>query len=135
MDFGKNPVIKQFHFSAVRDTLSVADDNQLKILQNVYVSELRQQLDSTVLYTGAFMNPKIREKFLNPDKRITIGTPVYNGGDSLSFDFSHEFAKSFMDRLKTADLDSIDLYLNSLPGIYITTDVPSGEGGRICRCG
>ena len=94
MDFGKNPVIKQFHFSAVRDTLSVADDNQLKILQNVYVSELRKQLDSTVLYTGAFMNPEIREKFLNPDKRITIGTPVYNGGDSLSFDFSHEFAKS-----------------------------------------
>ena len=131
MDFGRNTKIRQFHFTAVKDTLSTISDNQLKILQNVYVSELKRPLDSTVLYTGAFMRPEIQERFLDPDKRITVGTPVYNGGDSLSFDFSKEFTESFVERLKKADLDSIDLYLNTLPGIYITTDSPAGEGGRI----
>ena len=96
MDFGKNTVIRQFHFSAARDTLSTTDDNQLKILQNVYVSELKKPLDSTVLYTGAFMKPEIRNEFLDPDNRITVGVPVYNGGDSLTFDFSMEFAESFV---------------------------------------
>ena len=128
MDFGRNTKIRQFHFTAVKDTLSTISDNQLKILQNVYVSELKRPLDSTVLYTGAFMRPEIQERFLDPDKRITVGTPVYNGGDSLSFDFSKEFTESFVERLKKADLDSIDLYLNTLPGIYITTDSPAGEG-------
>ena len=39
MDFGKNTKIRQFHFSAVWDTMSVIDDNDLKIIQNIYVSE------------------------------------------------------------------------------------------------
>ncbi len=131
IDFGKNTKIRQFHFSAVRDTVSVVYDNQRRMLQNVYVSELKQPLDSNVLYKGAFMNPELREKYLDTEHSITIGTPVYDGGDSLSFDFSKEFAESFMNRLKTADLDSLDLFLKDLPGIYITTDAPAGDGGRI----
>ena len=131
IDFGKNTKIRQFHFTAVRDTLSVVNDDQLKMLQNVYVSELKQPLDSNVLYAGAFMHPEIRDKYLDLNNRITVGVPVYDGGDSLSFDFSHEFAKSFMERVKKARLDSIDLYINDLPGIYITTDEPAGQGGRI----
>ena len=131
IDFGKNTKIRQFHFTAVRDTLSVVNEDQLKILQNVYVSELKQPLDSNVLYAGAFMQPEIRDKYLDPDNRITVGVPVYDGGDSLSFDFSHEFAKSFMDRVRNARLDSIDYYIDELPGIYITTDEPAGHGGRI----
>ena len=131
IDFGKNTKIRQFHFTAVRDTLSTVHDNQLKMLQNVYVSELKQPLDSNVLYAGAFMHPEIREKYLDLDNRITVGVPVYDGGDSLSFDFSLEFAESVMERVKNARLDSIDYYIEKLPGIYITTDEPAGEGGRI----
>ena len=88
LDFGKNTKLRQFHFSAVRDTLSMVYDNQERILQNVYVTELKKPLDSTVLYTGSFMDPKVREEFLDLENRITEGIPVYNGGDSLSFDFS-----------------------------------------------
>ena len=131
IDFGKNTKVRQFHFTAVRDTLSTVESNQMKLLQNVYVSELKKPLDSTVLYSGAFMNPQIREEYLDTEKRITVGVPVYDGGDSLSFDFSKEFAESYIERLKKARLDSIDLYLQDLPGIYITTDVPTGKGGRI----
>ena len=44
MDFGKNTKIRQFHFSAVRDTLSTVNENQQRMLQNIYVSELRKPL-------------------------------------------------------------------------------------------
>ena len=104
LDFGIDGTreIKQFHFSAVRDTLSVIKDEQLKMLQNIYVSELQKPLDSTVLYMGAFMNPEVRAKYLNTEEQITVGIPVYNGGDSLSFDFSKEFTEKFIDQVKNA---------------------------------
>ena len=134
IDFGKNTKVRQFHLCAVRDTLSTYHDNQLHILQNVYVSELKAPLDTFTLYTGTFMNEKNRETYLNTGKRITAGIPVYDGGDSLSFDFSKEFAESYIERLQAydkADIDSMGLFLQSIPGIYITTDAPTADGGRI----
>lgn len=136
LDFGLDPmpVIRQFHFSAVRDTLSVMNKGQLRMLQNVYVSELKKPLDSTVLYTGSFMSPEKRAEFLDTDNIITTGIPVYDGGDSLSFDFSKEFAKKFIRKFqssKVASLDNMDDFVDELPGIYITTDAPVGDGGRI----
>lgn len=140
IDFGKNTKIRRFHLSAVRDTFSTMYDSQERIIQNIYVSELKKPLDSTVLYTGSFSQytEKGRENFNNyindpydAANRITDGVPVYSGGDSLSFDFSLEFAERFAEKLAEADLDSMDLYVNSLPGIFITTDRPVGEGGRI----
>ena len=56
IDFGQNVRVNGFHFTAVRDTLSMAYDNQERIIQNIYVSALKAPLDSTILYTGAFMN-------------------------------------------------------------------------------
>ncbi len=130
--------IRQFHFSAVRDTFSTVCDNHAKMIQNIYVSELIKPLDSTVLYTGAFMDAKIKKDYLGleadqiiPSNRITVGTPVYDGGDSLSFDFSEDFSKRFVEKLKTTRYDSLDLFLKNLPGIYITTDAPISDGGRI----
>ena len=131
IDFGKNTVIRQFHFTAVKDTLSTVYENQYGMLQNVYVSELKKALDSTVLYTGAFTDEKIRAEFLDLENRITVGVPVYDGGDSLSFDFDKEWTKKFMEKVQKADLDSMDLYIQSVPGIFITTDTPAGLGGRI----
>ena len=140
MDFGKNPQIRQFHFSAVRDTLSVINDNDLKLLQNVYVSELKKELDDDVVYMGAFSpytekGKENIEEYLQPQKRITSGVPVYSGGDSLSFDFSLEFARRFMEQIdkaqKAEDMDSVSHFLKYLPGIHITTDAPAGYGGRI----
>ena len=131
LDLGKNIRVKSFHFTAVRDTLSTVYSNEQRIIQNVYVSELKAPLDSTVLYSGTFMNPEAREKYLDLSNRITDGIPVYDGGDSLSFDFSKEFTENFVERLQKADHDSLALYLQDIPGIYITTDTPVGPGGRI----
>ena len=131
LDFGKNTIIRQFHFAALKDTISTVYDNQQSMLQNVYVSELKKALDSTVLYTGAFTDEKIRAEFLDLENRITVGVPVYDGGDSLSFDFDKEWTKKFIEKVQKANLDSIDLYVQSVPGIFITTDTPAGLGGRI----
>ena len=136
LDFGTDTKVRQFHFTAVRDTLSMTNDNQLKILQNVYVSELKKDLDTNVMYAGSFtqytdQGRKNRETYFDLSNRITDGIPVYNGGDSLSFDFSKEFTEDFIERLKTVKLDSISNYAKALPGILITTDSPAGEGGRI----
>ena len=37
LDLGENTVVRQFHFSAVRDTLSTVNDFQQRMMQNVYV--------------------------------------------------------------------------------------------------
>ena len=140
MDFGKNTKIRQFHFTAVRDTLSVINDNDLKIIQNIYVSELKTALDDSVVYMGSFSEYTKtglanREKYLNPGERITIGTPVYSGGDSLSFDFSLTYANKVWKQVdaaqKAGQVDSVEHFLKYLPGIHIETDTPASEGGRI----
>ena len=135
LDFGKNPRVNYFHFRAKRDTLSTVYDNQIGMIQNIYVSELKEALDSTIIYSGAFQNAgktaENRAKFLNTDKLITAGIPVYDGGDSLSFYFSQEYAEQVVERLNGMVLDSISDYLKKMPGIYITTDAPVGPGGRI----
>ena len=131
LDFGENPKVKYFHFSASKDTVSTVYDDQVGMLQNVYVSELNEALDTTIVYTGAFMVPENRNKFLDTENLITSGIPVYNGGDSLSFYFSNEFAQRVVDDLNGMILDSMTTYLEKMPGIYITTDAPIGNGGRI----
>ena len=109
LDFGKNTKVTGFHFTAARDTLSTVFDNQLRVIQNVYVYELKEALDSTVLYSGAFD----KDKYVNTASVITEGIPVYDGGDSLSFEFSKEFAESIIDRLNKADMDSLALYVST----------------------
>ena len=135
LDFGKNPKVRGFHFTASRDTLSTVYDSQLKMIQNIYVYELKQALDSTVLYSGAFDT----DKYVDKSSVITEGIPVYDGGDSLSFEFSREFAESLIEKLQKTDLDSLEIYVQGdaskgiagIPGIFITTDSPASYGGRI----
>ena len=120
LDFGKNPVFRQFHMSAVSDSTSYSDPSQQYILQNVNVYELDKAINYNKLY------PEISYT----KKRITDGIPVYNGSDSLSFDFSREFGEKYMG-IKAEDMDTISHYTAKFPGIVITSDIPAGNGGRI----
>ena len=146
LDLGENTVVRQFHFSAIRDTLSTVNDNQQRMMQNVYVYGLKETLDSTVLYTNS-LSPGIkpvgasqtnRERFIDLSKLITKGVPVYNGGDSLSFDFSAEYSARVVEGIKTFHKNYVEKkdtllssYLKLVPGIYIESEVPASEGGRI----
>ena len=86
IDLGTNTRVNGFHFTAIRDTLSTVYDSQQRIIQNVFVSELKAPLDSNILYAGAFMNDEVSEKYLNLSERITEGIPVYATSDSDNID-------------------------------------------------
>ena len=119
IDYGKNAKFKSFHFAAPSDSCSCDDMTQLRILQNIHVYALEKELainsEPEIVYSG---------------KRITKGVPVCNGTDSLSFNFTEEFGEKYM-HITQADLDDIGTYRKNFPGIYITTDAPAGNGGRI----
>lgn len=123
LDFGKNAKFRRFHFSALADSVSVKDENQRYILQNIYVYELQKALDLD--------NYNINGAASHNGELITKGVPVYNGSsDSLSFDFSKAFGEKYM-KILNADLDSINHFTEKFPGIYICTNDPVGEGGRL----
>ena len=123
MDWGTNPELKQFHFTASPDTVSVADKSQGSILQSVLVYELSQRVNTDKSFSCTDDVP-------HGTTRVTAGIPVINGTDSLAFDFSPAFAAKYMG-ITSDDLKNFDTYLEKYPGIYITTDAPVGDGGRI----
>ena len=126
MDFGTDPHCTQFHFTAVRDTLSWPDENQSGIIQNVNVYKLTEDIGEDAGY--------ISNKVVFDENRIAPVT-TYWGQDSLSFNFNpsfgDEYLKAMMELQKEDKLDSVSVYSKRLPGIYITVDEPIANGGRI----
>lgn len=121
-DFGKNPKFKRFKFRCGLDSTSVADKSQQNILQNVNVYDLLEPIDSKTYFS--------QSKIKLGSKRITRGVPVVNGKDSLVFDFTEEYGKKYFDILQE-DKKNIDTYTKKFPGIYLCTEDPAGNGGRI----
>lgn len=118
-----NVHIKSFHFALAADTTSVASEDQLPILQNVRVYELEKDYNPT---TTSALAKDIRYK----KKSIIKGTPILNGVDSLSFDFTQEFADKYK-KITPEMLRKRANFTPKFPGIYIETDSPAGIGGRI----
>ena len=122
LDFGTNAKFKSFHMIVSCDTISINDESQRNILQNINVYELEE--DITDIYD---VNAKVK----HGTKRITTSTPVYRGqDDTVGFYFTKEFGEKYM-KILQSDLDSITHYVAKFPGIYMETDEPVGEGGRI----
>lgn len=121
VDFGKNPVFSRFKFKAAADTISVADENQTNILQNINIYALTEPLGTNEYFS--------RAKIKHGDKRISKGVPVTNGKDSLSFEFTEEYGKQYLSMTQD-DLKDLKTYTKKFPGIYLCTDEPSGNGGR-----
>ncbi|MBQ9184828.1 MAG: hypothetical protein IJ151_03015 [Bacteroidales bacterium] len=123
LDYGKpgTQKFKAFHLAAPYDSVSCQKLDQVNILQNVNVYALDKPMN---LAQGA------PELVYDKTKRITRGVPVCNGLDSLSLDFTEDFAKKYL-TITQEELDSLPLYLKRFPGIVISTDDPAGEGGRI----
>lgn len=120
-DFGRDPVFKRFRFTAMPDSVSVLDDSDINILQNVNVYALTEPLDPSKYFS--------RSEIKYDKKRITKGVPVVNGTDSLSFDFTKEYGSKYL-TITDEDLKDFDQYTKKFPGIYITTEDPVGKGGR-----
>ncbi len=128
LDFGTNTRLRGFHFAATADTVSLPSESQRGILQNVNVYELLEPLDPDQYYTSTYVP--------HGYETISKGVPVYNGIDTLSFDFTDAFAQKYLEKLKVIAKDGIkdlDSYTAELPGILIDCDAPTGYGGRINR--
>lgn len=130
IDLGENPKLREFHFNFTRDTTSYKSDGQKNIIQNIKVYALKQRLDSTFMFSSFFNET---EHVRLADGTITDGIPVYGGGDSLSFNASPEYAREYIDLFKKNPTIHADqtAFLNKIPGIYVKTDDPVSEGGRI----
>ena len=121
VDYGTSPVFKKMVFRAAVDSISVPDDSQKNILQNINVYALNKPVDPKNYYS--------RTKLDHGSQRVTKGVPVANGSDSLAFEFTTEFGQKYLD-ITQEDLEDFDQYCSKFPGIYITTDDPVGNGGR-----
>ena len=127
LDFGNLAAVKvrRFHFAAAFDTVSVASESQKHILQNVRVHSL-----SAPMQPGRDYNCNGNTISVDLGKSIVKGSPTINGSDSLSFDFTEEYAKRFL-AITQEDLGDFKKFSRKIPGIHISTEEPLGNGGRI----
>ena len=132
MDLGENPVAVSFNLFFTSDTISVENDSQERILQNIYVYELLEKLPSSSRPTGTEIPHSVHT--------VTAGLPTYNGTGALDINFTREFAQKYVDAIKSLgdtlidrdkNINKYDDYVEKLPGIYMETDNPVGMGGRI----
>lgn len=122
MNFGTDPEFRRFHLSLIPDSISVANLSEAHILQSVNVRELIKTPDAkkdydcngTVKYGG----------------KVCKGAPLVSGKDSLSLDFTKEYASKFFS-LTEEDLKDWSKYSGKIPGLYFDIDKPGSEGGRI----
>ena len=123
LDFGKNPEFKSFHFAVKKDTLSSNNEDQRRILQNIRAYELSEALDAEKDYD---CNKALAHK----EGNIIRGFNLYNGSDSLSFDFTEEFGKKYL-QITQEDLEDFDKFQAKFPGILLESEDPAADGGRI----
>ena len=124
--FGDDPEVKSFHLSMALDTVSVLDADQMHILQSVGVYAADDDLNPKYTYD---CNEDFSSK-VDWSRPICVGTPIINGEDSLSFDFTSEYAEQFLS-LTQDDLEDISLYRKKIRPFYLNTDDPSSGSGRI----
>ena len=134
LDLGTDPKAVAMDIYFERDTVSCSMDDQAHILQNIYVTELTKTLPGSDENTASVMD------IPHGTELLTDGIPVYNGEGALSFNFTKEYAQKVVDVVKRlgpvlkdrdGDTDKYEDYVKALPGIYIETDKPEVNGGRI----
>ena len=147
IDLGRNPVVRRFRFSVSADSVSIPREKERYILQNVNVYSLVNPINYDKVGTTQDLE--------HSAARVNLGTPVVNGSDSLTFEFTEEFAMQYVNGIKSLAPDGVLIdraghtdaddesvlaeylqdrlrkYCSVMPGIYIDTDVPESDGGRI----
>ncbi len=134
LDFGTNPTAVDFALYFALDSVSVADDSQKRIIQNLLVTELLERVPTKMASTSAHLK--------HGTDLITNGIPTFNGSGAISIKFTQEYAQKYVDaihelgpvlkdRENVTGEDKYDEFVDRLPGIHVTTDIPDGIGGRI----
>lgn len=136
LDLGKDPKIISTYLNlplaavasgASLNTSSVIlDPSQKGITQNINVYRLKKQLDSTTLYANSISEDDYHHTLLN------TSAATYFGGDSIKIYLDNKFGAELLNAT-AEELDSLALFSERHPGLYITCDPPAGniEGGRL----
>lgn len=130
INYGNIQSVKEFHLHASFDSTSVGQSGQKRILQNVYAYALPEGLDWSKLMDANDCSGVLG----HGTESIIKGTPLINGESDLDLDFTEAYARSYLDWLNgknLADSTVFEAFLDKFPGIWLETDVPSGNGGRI----
>lgn len=128
LDFGNVQAVKSFHLNAVFDTTSVTRPGDERILQNVYASRITPGVDMKKLIDANDVEGNLSHDGVS----ILKGSPVIDGKSNLDLDFTESFALDFINLAQGMVMsEQFDEYLEKFPGIYLRTDVPAGNGGRI----
>lgn len=123
LEIGTNPVFQSFHFAAALDTTSFYKESDEAFLQTLNVYEMSEALDREKSYD---CNSVIK----HGTNRLNKASIVYNGLDSLSFNFSKEYGDKFL-ALTKEDFKDYDTYIKSFPGVVFEAVEPEADGGRI----
>ena len=130
VDFGNVQSVKSFHLHATFDSTATSQAGQDRILQNVYAYELNSDTDWTKLMDANDVAGKLGHQGTS----IIKGTPLINGADDLDLEFTPAFARAYVDYLNgkiLSDSLTFDAFIKKFPGIWLETDVPTGNGGRL----
>ncbi len=128
LNFGNVQKINSFTMTAAFDTTSVASEGNERILQRVYVNELESGIDYTKLLDANDCVGQIKHK----SGSVVKGTPIIDGAKDLTLNFTDDYAWNLVNKTNGLVLsEEIDKYFEAVPGLYIHTDIPSSEGGRI----
>ena len=122
-DMGTDRKFISMHFSVALDSISVENKAEAGILQNVGVYEASRPVDFA-------KDGDCNATFPHGAVRVSSGVPVINGEDSLSVWFTEEFGSKYL-KADEYMAGGFDTYTANLPGIYLDTPAPVGQGGRI----
>ena len=126
IDWGRNPSVRRIYLTLSRDTAIVVNNAQRYVPQNLYIHRLTTQLDSTHRYNCSLSAADYEAEDL------IIGRVPYMGEESYTIDLKPSFGEQFF-QLPMATLDSAELMMKAMPGLYLTCDDPVEEleGGRL----
>ena len=130
LDFGKVQSVKQFHLHAAFDTTATSQAGQERILQNVYAYALNEGMDWSKLMDAN----DVAGALGHGTTSIIKGTPLLNGANDLDLEFTSDFANAYVNYLNgkvLSDSTVFDAFMKKFPGIWLETDAPTGNGGRL----
>ena len=130
LDFGDIQSVKSFHLHAAFDSVAVSQPGQERILQNVYAYALDENLDWKKLMDANDMAGLVKHGATS----VIKGTPLINGASDLDLDFTQAFANDYLNYLNgkiLSDSLTFEAFVKKFPGIWLTTDEPTGNGGRL----
>lgn len=128
LNWGKVQKINSFKLHAALDSVSVSKASNKHILQRVVVNELNPLKDIKKLTDANDCAGQIS----HGSESIVKGSPLIDGAKDLELYFKEDYAKKFLEKSQGMILSKdMDKFLQEVPGIYLSTESPNAEGGRI----